>query len=329
MHTPFVAHHSTRGNGACLYLHPTRTLYNSYTNRERYFTQRILDPACPITNSRDSPCGELPQLSIFSRLLFQEPRLGADPAVIVVLLPPAIPSTLSPTPPLFKLILLDSRQVYPLYPPSPAKSIGKPSSSSSCKSSLGLLSLLIVVVTVTAPGLIGIAGPLPVTSLRSSSDCAVATRDASAGVDGRMARRLSTKGWLCGLGWISRREIELFDDSDRDVPALSFEVTHWMTIAEKRTAERSVPGLSTANEIRLVLSLLQHIRQTQPGSPFNAMRTVKLLYPRGISHEQRRTENRTTYTMLLSSVQTEPTNVRNAIARSRMFAADRGMFRNE
>jgi hypothetical protein len=40
-------------------------------------------------------------------------------------------------------------------------------------------------------------------------------------------------------------------------------------------------------------------------------------------------EGQATYTMLLTRVHMEPTNVRKAIVRNRMFAADRGMFLKE
>jgi len=68
----------------------------------------------------------------------------------------------------------------------------------------------------------------------------------------------------------------LEDDVLGVLPALSREVTHWMTMAENRTAD-SVRAESAAWSIRLILSQLQHIRQTQPGSPFNAISTERLL----------------------------------------------------
>ncbi|KAH0494172.1 hypothetical protein TgHK011_000802 [Trichoderma gracile] len=47
------------------------------------------------------------------------------------------------------------------------------------------------------------------------------------------------------------------------VPALSLDVTHWITIAEKRTVK--------------IGQRLQHIKHTHPGSPLRAIRTDKLL----------------------------------------------------
>jgi hypothetical protein len=64
---------------------------------------------------------------------------------------------------------------------------------------------------------------------------------------------------------------------------LSREVTQWITIALKRTVV--VVNSGNSLEVRrdgerkgYELSLLQHIKHTQPGSPFRPTRTERLLW---------------------------------------------------
>ncbi len=61
-----------------------------------------------------------------------------------------------------------------------------------------------------------------------------------------------------------------------DVPALSFDVTHCITMAENKTAQLAARK-KTADQARYVLSQLQHMRHTQPGSPLRPIRTDRLL----------------------------------------------------
>lgn len=81
-------------------------------------------------------------------------------------------------------------------------------------------------------------------------------------------------------------------------------------------------------------SQLQHIRQTQPGSPFSAAKTVRFLPARGrqSSNPDRQKADLVvlpTYTALLSRVQSDPTNVRKATFRRRIFADVLAMFLKE
>lgn len=75
--------------------------------------------------------------------------------------------------------------------------------------------------------------------------------------------------------------------------------------------------------MRYILSQLQHMRHTQPGSPLSPINTDKLLRRVSIWCLL---ESKTTYIMLLTSVQHEPTKVRKATVRSRALACVCGIF---
>lgn len=61
-----------------------------------------------------------------------------------------------------------------------------------------------------------------------------------------------------------------------EVPALSLDVTHWMTAAEKRTVGVLVMMMVEENWENL-LSQLQLIKHTHPGSPSSDIKTERLL----------------------------------------------------
>ena len=71
------------------------------------------------------------------------------------------------------------------------------------------------------------------------------------------------------------------------------------------------------------LSLLQHIRHTQPGSPFRPTRTDKLLLERQLQSKGR---GRLAYTMLLARVQMQPMNVLVAMVLSLRLPGARSKF---
>src|SRR5690242_6604303 len=97
-----------------------------------------------------------------------------------------------------------------------------------------------------------------------------------------------------------------------DDPAWSLDVTHCTTAAEKRT-KLLVGGEKYAERIGL-LSLLQHMRQTHPGSPSSTMSTVRLLQDIRQVHPNRLLLGET-YIILLVKVHTAPINVRRARVR--------------
>lgn len=66
-----------------------------------------------------------------------------------------------------------------------------------------------------------------------------------------------------------------------------------------------------------ILSQLQHMRHTQPGSPLSAINTDKFLYDVSLPNLK---SDREAYTMLLISVHNDPTNVRKATVRRRILA---------
>ena len=77
-----------------------------------------------------------------------------------------------------------------------------------------------------------------------------------------------------------------------------------------------------------ILSLLQHMRQTQPGSPLRAINTVRFL-ERVRNFELESCYLPSTDTMLLVSVHRAPMNVRNATVLKRTLAGVLGKFLKE
>jgi len=74
-----------------------------------------------------------------------------------------------------------------------------------------------------------------------------------------------------------------------------------------------------------LLSLLQHMRQTQPGSPLRPTRTDRLLGGR-VSDGRWEKWGEVPYTMLLIKVQTHPMNVRVAMVLSFRLPGMRSEF---
>lgn len=125
--------------------------------------------------------------------------------------------------------------------------------------------------------------------------------------------------------WFSPPVVELFGELDE--PALSLEVTHWMTMAEKRTRCRLVKSSIKGGERDHTIAVAAH--ETHPtGLTVEHHQNSKVsTFVSSRSFTRRR--KKSSYTMLLISVQTAPRNVRTATPRRRIFAGLLGIFLNE
>ena len=144
---------------------------------------------------------------------------------------------------------------------------------------------------------------------------------------GQVALPAQLRRWDSGAPAADASPLPLRDPE----PALSLDVIHWRTMAEKRTWE-GLGQWTQALEIRLwwarraLLSLLQHIKHTHPGSPSRPISTDRFLEKcqRGVLGH----ESGGTYTRLLIRVHRAPTNVLIATVLSRMLAGVRWKFLN-
>lgn len=228
---------------------------------------------------------------------------------------------------LVREVLLDSLRLAPklvrrgLYLPYCSPSSRSPPST---VAPLGTLWWRIVVVTKTLPGEVSVF----ISSLRSSE----------------MAREwasllLREAEWRRGAMWCwggSKVELRLgrwfsapVEESLGELfePALSLEVTHWITMAEKRTRYQLGKSSVKGGVGEQTIAVAAH--ETHPAG-LTIKRHQNTEVSRTVSSRSPiRRRNKSSYTMLLISVQTAPRNVRKATPRRRIFAGLLGIFLNE